>query len=193
MSTRQTKRNLRFQAPDEGLIVATKQAESVDLGWAVYNFYTYFATFSGRSSRSEYWYFQLYSLLLGLAILLFMFMPEPLQIAASIVSVLVVFVHIVPGLAVTVRRLRDAGFPPYLAFLLLVPFGGLIILVFAMMPSEPIDLMNPPKEAENIATVTNGNADHSIEGDLSRLDELYSKGLIDEEQLKRAKNKALGI
>lgn len=62
-----------------------------------------------------------------------------------------------------------------------------------MMPSDPIDLMNPPKEAENIATVTNGNTDHSIEGDLSRLDELYSKGLIDEEQLKRAKNKALGI
>lgn len=169
--------------------MAGKQSESVDLGWAVHNFYTYFIDFRGRSSRTEYWYFQLYSLMLGIALSLFLFAPEPLQMAASLVSILVVVVHIVPGLALTVRRLRDAGFPPYLAFLFLLPFGGLIIVILAMMPSDSSAPTDVPKRED--AAITTPNA--SIEADLSQLDDLYSKGLIDEEQLKKAKNKALDI
>ena len=45
---------------------------------------------------------------------------------------------IVPTLALTVRRLHDAGYSGLFALLLLVPYlGSLIIMIFALLPSSP--------------------------------------------------------
>ena len=45
---------------------------------------------------------------------------------------------VVPTLALTVRRLHDAGYSGLLALLMLIPYlGSLIILIFALLPSSP--------------------------------------------------------
>jgi uncharacterized membrane protein YhaH (DUF805 family) len=55
---------------------------------------------------------------------------------------------IVPTLALTVRRLHDAGYSGLLALLFLVPYvGGLIIMIFALMPSSPAGAKYDPVPA----------------------------------------------
>jgi uncharacterized membrane protein YhaH (DUF805 family) len=45
---------------------------------------------------------------------------------------------LIPTLAVTVRRLHDAGYSGWLALLLLIPYlGSLIMMIFALLPSSP--------------------------------------------------------
>ena len=44
----------------------------------------------------------------------------------------------VPTIAVTVRRLHDAGYSGWLYLLTLIPWlGGVILLVFALLPPSP--------------------------------------------------------
>ena len=55
----------------------------------------------------------------------------------SIFAGLVVLSMLVPSLAVTVRRIHDIGLSGWFILLGLIPtFGNLIILVFAMIPSQ---------------------------------------------------------
>jgi uncharacterized membrane protein YhaH (DUF805 family) len=45
---------------------------------------------------------------------------------------------LIPTLALTVRRLHDAGYSGLFALLLLIPYlGNLIIMIFALLPSSP--------------------------------------------------------
>ncbi len=68
-----------------------------------------YADFSGRSTRSEYWYFSL--VVFGLSIVSFIGMialsETPLGIIFIIVLALVVLIHMIPSISVTVRRLHD--------------------------------------------------------------------------------------
>jgi uncharacterized membrane protein YhaH (DUF805 family) len=109
-----------------------------------------YATFKGRASRSEYWWWVLFTFLvyLGLGVVTFAVgtatSPDggqtPGAAAIPLIILLAAFALgiIVPTLALTVRRLHDAGYSGLLALLMLVPYlGGLIIMIFALMPSSP--------------------------------------------------------
>lgn len=163
------------------------QTKAIGFGKAIGNFYAKYGIFSGRATRSEYWYSWLYLFLLYLVLVIPSSLSDSLtaQFVGTVVAVSIVGVaHILPSLAIQVRRLRDAGFSPYLVFLLLVPFGSLALFVLAFFPSKPgqeQSISAPPGKAEG------------IEAQLKRLDELHEQGLIDAQQLKEAKNKALGI
>lgn len=71
-------------------------------------FFTQFATFSGRSRRSEFWYVVLFQFLLGFVISLFQ-LPQ----LSNLVSV----VLLVPTLALQCRRLHDIGKSGHLIWL----------------------------------------------------------------------------
>ena len=67
-----------------------------------------FATFSGRATRSEYWYSVLFGYLLALLVIflgMIIDSPELIIVLSSVLS-LILFV---PGLAVCIRRLHDTG------------------------------------------------------------------------------------
>jgi uncharacterized membrane protein YhaH (DUF805 family) len=111
-----------------------------------------YATFSGRASRSEYWWWALlsnigYVVLLAPAYVLGITTSSdggrtPGAAAIPLIILMVIFclAIIVPTLALTVRRLHDAGFSGWLALLMLVPYlGGLIILIFTVLPSLPAE------------------------------------------------------
>ena len=53
-------------------------------------------------------------------------------------------VFFIPGLAVNVRRLHDTGRPGAFLLFVLIPFGWLILFIFALLPSEPRDNMYGP-------------------------------------------------
>ena len=85
-----------------------------------------FDDFQSHSGRYEFWwFFVFFVLLLALA--------ETLHIMlASIVAITL----LVPFLAVSTRRLRDAGQSIWWQWMYLVPIGGLLVLYFLAMPSS---------------------------------------------------------
>ena len=82
--------------------------------------------FSGRARRSEYWWFFLFQLILA-----FVF---------SFVSPVLYWIYLVatlfPALAVLIRRLHDTGRTGWWVLLAFIPFGGLVILIFAVIQGD---------------------------------------------------------
>jgi len=78
-----------------------------------------YATFSGRASRSEYWYFVLFNLIFGIAVEFISDMVR-MPILYSIYAVGV----LIPGIAVGVRRMHDVNKS---AWFLLIPFYNLVL------------------------------------------------------------------
>ncbi|MCU1091369.1 DUF805 domain-containing protein [Stenotrophomonas maltophilia] len=107
-----------------------------------------YAQFEGRANRREYWMFQLFlflvasavSLLAGVLAILMRSSPDALSailIGTMVLLGLMWLATIVPLIAVTVRRLHDCNQSGWLYLLALVPMGGLVILVFALLPGTP--------------------------------------------------------
>lgn len=87
-----------------------------------------FADFNGRASRSEYWWWVLFNLLVSAAVSLALG-PN----LASFVSVAL----ILPSIAVAVRRLHDVNRSGWFLLLGLIPLiGGLIILYWMVQASQ---------------------------------------------------------
>ncbi|BCW39355.1 DUF805 domain-containing protein [Arthrobacter sp. StoSoilB3] len=122
------------------------------IGAAVKRFFKKYAAFSGRASRSEYWWV---ALVLGVVGFILQILTGLLGAAGStttstgnvpgpggIVGLILIFVFylavLIPSIALLVRRLHDGNFSGWLALLGLIPFvGGLALLVFSLLPSNP--------------------------------------------------------
>jgi len=111
-------------------------------------FKTYWS-FRGRARRREYWWWELFTVAGYLVLGLLAFAlgtatsrdggrtPGLLSLPLIILFAVFLFGILVPTLAVTVRRLHDAGYSGLLALLFLLPYlGGLIIMIFALLPSS---------------------------------------------------------
>lgn len=106
-------------------------------------FFSEYGTFSGRSSRGEFWWVQLFMLLVSVAVVAFVAIT-PSQSAVSALGVLVgvgyfVFLAgvLIPCLALTVRRLHDANLSAgFLALVLIPSVGGIIIFILMLLPSS---------------------------------------------------------
>ncbi len=103
---------------------------------AIKSVLTQYAGFSGRARRSEYWYFTLFNAVLsgvlnGLATQASFF---------AVIATLVSLALLIPGLAVSVRRLHDIGKSGwYLLFVLIPLVGAIILLVWDCKDSQPGD------------------------------------------------------
>ena len=110
-----------------------------------------YATFSGRATRSEYWLFGLFSLIIGVGGSLIIGVPLDLLLgstgtssgapdtsAAGGIYALYVLATIVPTLAVSARRLHDIGLSGWLLLIGIVPYlGGLALFVMFCLDSTP--------------------------------------------------------
>lgn len=103
---------------------------------AVSSCFSNYATFKGRASRSEYWFFTLFGVL---AIFGSGFVAGALQSAAvgGPATVAILFGLALPQLAVTVRRFHDSDKSGWWYLLCLVPIGGIVILIFTLLPPTP--------------------------------------------------------
>ncbi|GHD05199.1 DUF805 domain-containing protein [Zhihengliuella salsuginis] len=89
-----------------------------------------FFVFTGRASRSEFWWVALIVFLTGA---LLSWVPG----LGEVLSVLFGLALLIPSVALTCRRLHDAGLSAWLLLLNLVPgFGTAAVLILAVMPSR---------------------------------------------------------
>jgi len=103
-----------------------------------------YTQFSGRASRSEFWWFQLFIVIVSIPLYVLSFIAgytgsSTLALVSTGLSVILWLAVIVPLIAVTVRRLHDTDRSGWWYLLMLVPFVGLIVLVFMLLPSTPGD------------------------------------------------------
>ena len=115
----------------------------VNFPQAVSSVYRQFATFSGRASRAEYWYWTLYQIIVVMAL----GVVTGSSGSANDLAYGFLIINLLPGLAVGARRLRDAGLSPFLLFVGIIPFvGAIILIVLFCMPSRsatPTPATNP--------------------------------------------------
>lgn len=101
--------------------------------------------FSGRATRSEYWYFYLFNFLVVMVyyIALFATLISGGSDSAGSAFLAVVFLIyslaiIIPSLAVTVRRLHDTGHSGWWIFLnLLLVIGSIVLFIWFITDSDP--------------------------------------------------------
>ena len=138
----------------------------MSFGQAIKSVLSQYATFSGRARRAEYWWFYLFSVLVSIPVQIFFiamyvaaFAPVFEQADAGgaipddalnaidwslfvvgLVPVAVVGLGLLlPSLSVLVRRLHDTGRSGLWWLIGLVPGGGIVLLVFAVLDGQPYD------------------------------------------------------
>ena len=136
------------------------------------NFFKNYAEFTGRSTRSDYWWVWLGNFILSIPFWIIYFYTVFLSIvmdsiddsvseATFMVLGLVVIIYaifylaiLVPTLALSVRRLRDAGFHWAFIFLRFVPMGGIALLILFAMPTKETEVVNySESQAVNVEEV----------------------------------------
>ena len=115
------------------------------------NFFKGYVDFTGRSKRSEYWWIWLTNMILLVPFYsaYFKALANPrnetaLMALGGIAIIYMIFglALMLPMLALTVRRLRDAGFHWALIFIIFIPMvGPLALLVLLAMPSKQVEVV----------------------------------------------------
>jgi uncharacterized membrane protein YhaH (DUF805 family) len=109
-----------------------------------------YVQFSGRSSRSAYWYWVLFEILAGVVGEI----VDAILGTGVIVAILLSLALFLPGIAVAIRRLHDTGRTGWWLLLWFLPFiGPIVLLVFYLLKSDgPNKYGAGPDEAPGTAT-----------------------------------------
>lgn len=113
-----------------------------------------YADFSGRGRRSEYWYFALFNLLVGIAAgIIDVILGTDFDSGSGLIGLLVSLALLLPGLAAGVRRLHDTSRSGWWILIGLIPLiGWVILIVFFVQDSHPDNSYGPnPKSAPAVA------------------------------------------
>ncbi|MBD5370371.1 MAG: DUF805 domain-containing protein [Bacteroides sp.] len=94
-----------------------------------------YCNFSGRASRSQYWWFVLFSFIVSVVLsIVFCWSDTALNIVNSLVSLAL----LLPGLGLCVRRLHDIGKSGWWVLLSLIPLvGAIILIIWYCQDSQP--------------------------------------------------------
>ena len=126
---------------------------------AIKTFFQKYVDFTGRASRSEYWWVALGFLIIQTPIFFATITVEMFSlintggltledptnlttydgvaIVISIVALLIGLATLLPSLTLTVRRLHDTGKSAWFLLMVLIPIAGpIIMLVFFLLPSD---------------------------------------------------------
>ena len=124
------------------------------------NFFKGFLDFTGRSTRPDYWWVWLGNLILSIPFWIIYFytvflstvmdsVSDSASEATFMIFGLVAIIYaifylaiLVPTLALSVRRLRDAGFHWAFIFLRFAPMGGIALLILFAMPTKETEVVN---------------------------------------------------
>jgi len=97
--------------------------------------------FQGRASRSEYWLFFLWGVILGVIagmIDVFAFSKGGVPSLFGPCALFCVFANLIPNLSLSFRRLHDTNRSAWWLLIAFIPFlGGLALFVFTVLPGTP--------------------------------------------------------
>ena len=106
--------------------------------------------FRGRSTPSDYWFAYsahvliFFASYLLLAVFQGMAVDETSLLRNEVIFLFIFFVYgvaaILPGIAITVRRLRDAGCNWLYIFIPLIPFVGIFIFIFLLCQPTKVEV-----------------------------------------------------
>lgn len=112
--------------------------QGASFGTAISRFWNRYATFSGRASRSEYWWAALFNILVAVVLgvldgVIFGLGEGDPEVLGSIYGL----ATLIPNLAVSIRRLHDIGRTGWWVLLWIVPvIGWIVLLIFHVTKSE---------------------------------------------------------
>jgi uncharacterized membrane protein YhaH (DUF805 family) len=105
-------------------------------GEAVRSVFGQYAGFSGTARRSEYWWFWLfYTVVIAVLYVVALATSGGVRTLFFILYIAFALVCLIPALAVAVRRLHDTDKSGWWLLIGLIPFGGLVLLVFFLLPT----------------------------------------------------------
>lgn len=134
----------------------------VGFGKAVSLFFKNYVNFSGRASKSEYWWVFLFNMLLFFPLGAISAAVPPLGGLCSIALM-------IPGISLAVRRLHDVGKAGGWWFIGLAPFGGIYLLILFLKDSDGDNQYGPGPNSTNgqfvNAPVNNGYAAQRVIAD----------------------------
>jgi uncharacterized membrane protein YhaH (DUF805 family) len=111
-----------------------------------------YAVFEGRAGRNEYWFFILFNILISMVLAFIDRLTgnvDP-ETGLGILSGLYTMGVMIPGMAVSVRRLHDTGRSGWWLLITFVPvLGAIVFLYFMVLDSNPETNEYGPFEKSN--------------------------------------------
>ena len=103
-----------------------------------------YAHFEGRATRSEFWYFYLFTLIISvpydMAMIFRSFGLEDAAMISGGLYIIFCLALFLPQLGVTIRRLHDTGKSGWYWLIVLIPIAGIFIFIAQLIkPSSPED------------------------------------------------------
>jgi len=98
----------------------------MNFGQAISSCLSKYATFSGRASRPEFWWFFLFQILISLAA----------SMLGETINGLVALGLVLPALAVGTRRLHDIGKSGWWQVIMLTVIGLLVLIYWWVQPTD---------------------------------------------------------
>ena len=117
-----------------------------------------YADFSGRARRKEYWFFVLFNIIISVVLTVCDVFMGTYSAAASIgiLTGIYTLAVLIPGIAVSVRRLHDTGRSGWWLLIVLVPLiGALVLLIFMFIDSQPGQNAYGPSPKTGEQTIAN--------------------------------------
>ena len=100
------------------------------MGWYLRALKNY-AGFSGRAPRIEYWLFGLFNIVVAFGLGLVGELVSQ-GLGAALAGIYYIAV-LIPSLAVSVRRLHDTNRSGWWLLISVIPFGGIVLLIFFLL------------------------------------------------------------
>lgn len=109
-------------------------------GQSIKRCFSRYCDFSGRASRSEYWWWMLFSTIVGIVVGCPAGFAHDPSSGVSWLAYLVSLFLLLPSWGVLFRRLHDTGRSGWWWLINLIPVvGNIILIVFCIQPSEPYE------------------------------------------------------
>ena len=107
----------------------TDYAPNIGMFQATGDYFRGYVNFSGRSSRSQYWWPIIPLFLLGIVSILLDYAFVDMTLQTTPFNTILSLATILPSLAVGVRRLHDVNRSGWWLFIVLIPLVGAILLI----------------------------------------------------------------
>ena len=101
-----------------------------------------YTVFTGRARRKEYWFFVLFNIIISVALAIVDYVTGTYNstMGMGLLGGLYTLAVLLPAIAVSIRRLHDTGRSGWWLLIALVPVvGGIVLLVFMVLDSQPGD------------------------------------------------------
>ena len=133
-----------MQPQMQGMPHVARPANMMSFMDATKSCFQQYVGFSGRASRSEYWFFYLSFILvvIGMTVLTVVsaFVLDALSGLMGMLTMVAYFAFILPFISVSVRRLHDLGKTGWMFLVVFIPFvGGILLLVWFVSDGQAHD------------------------------------------------------